>query len=195
MFRAYYFVPVLMIALFAAGCGVKAQTYVMTKERVGIANAGGNAGYLAGTPHYVEPQKKTRKVYIFELSKPVPEGEVRKIEEEISKTSKAVKTEAAAQEKAPEVSAPAAVAAAPLVPFIGDQAPVAVASKPAAGPKEAVTYTVLKDDTLQKIAKKFYDSYGKWVKIYDANKAKIKNPNFVKPGTILTIPGVEETKP
>ena len=63
-----------------------------------------------------------------------------------------------------------------------------------AGSQDAVTYTVLKDDTLQKIAKKFYGSYGKWIKIYDANKNKMKNPNFVKPGTVITIPAAEEKK-
>ena len=52
-------------------------------------------------------------------------------------------------------------------------------------------YTVMKDDTLQKISKKVYGSHGKWTKIYDANKDKIKNPNFVKPGTVITIPPLE----
>jgi nucleoid-associated protein YgaU len=51
-------------------------------------------------------------------------------------------------------------------------------------------YTVQKDDTLQKIAKKFYNSYSKWPKIYDANKDKIKDPNFLKPGKILVIPAL-----
>ena len=49
----------------------------------------------------------------------------------------------------------------------------------------------MKDDTLQKISKKVYGSHGKWTKIYDANKDKIKNPNFVKPGTVITIPPLE----
>lgn len=52
----------------------------------------------------------------------------------------------------------------------------------------AQTYTVQKDDTLQKIAKKVYGSYSKWTKIYDANRDVIKDPNFLKPGKVLTIP-------
>jgi nucleoid-associated protein YgaU len=52
-------------------------------------------------------------------------------------------------------------------------------------------YTVQKDDTLQKISKKFYGSYSKWTGIYDANKDKIRDPNFLKPGVILTIPALE----
>lgn len=62
----------------------------------------------------------------------------------------------------------------------------ASASAPAAA--IPADYKVEKDDTLQKIAKKFYGSYGKWTKIYDANKDVIKDPNFLKSGTILKIP-------
>lgn len=51
-----------------------------------------------------------------------------------------------------------------------------------------VPYTVDKDDTLQKIAKKFYDSYSKWTRIYEANKSVIPNPDRIKAGTVLQIP-------
>ena len=49
-------------------------------------------------------------------------------------------------------------------------------------------YTVEKDDTLQKIAKKFYDSYSKWTRIYEANKSAIPDPDRIKSGTVLQIP-------
>ncbi len=49
-------------------------------------------------------------------------------------------------------------------------------------------YTVEKDDTLQKIAKKFYNSSGKWPRIYEANKDIISNPDHIKPGIVLKIP-------
>ena len=186
---------VIILAIVAAGCGIKAQTYVMTKERVGIENKGGNAGSLMGKNTYQAPAKKTRKVYVLEVSKPVPASEVKKIEQEISIKTAEVNTEPAPVSSA----APAAVVEAStpgprkiVIPRI-DEEPVAVVAPPVKeeGPKETVQYTVLKDDTLQKIAKKFYNSYGKWVRIYDANKDKIKNPNFVKPGTVLTIPAVD----
>lgn len=51
-----------------------------------------------------------------------------------------------------------------------------------------VQYTVEKDDTLQKISQKFYNSYGKWTRIYEANKSVIPNPDRIKPGTVLQIP-------
>jgi len=80
-----------------------------------------------------------------------------------------------------------------------DRAAVVPAAPPAPAPSPAevpvlpvVTgYKVEKDDTLQKISKKMYGSYGKWTKIYDANKAVIKDPNFLKPGITLTIPSAE----
>jgi nucleoid-associated protein YgaU len=72
-------------------------------------------------------------------------------------------------------------------------------SSPAGG--DVQTYTVLKDDTLQKIARKFYGSYNKWTRIYEFNKDVIKDPNFVKPGVVLKVPvevkpvdGTPETK-
>jgi nucleoid-associated protein YgaU len=49
-------------------------------------------------------------------------------------------------------------------------------------------YTVEKGDTLQKISKKFYDSYSKWPGIYEANKDVIADPNNIKPGIVLQIP-------
>jgi nucleoid-associated protein YgaU len=54
----------------------------------------------------------------------------------------------------------------------------------------ATTYTVVKGDTLSSIARKFYGdaSAGSKNRILDANKAKIKDPNIVPVGAVLTIP-------
>jgi nucleoid-associated protein YgaU len=51
------------------------------------------------------------------------------------------------------------------------------------------TYTVKKNDTLQKIAKAYYGSVNQWRKIYNANTKVIgKNPNLIYPGMKLVIP-------
>ena len=50
------------------------------------------------------------------------------------------------------------------------------------------TYTVLSSDTLWSIAVKFYGSGKEYTKIYEANKDKIKNPNIIQPGWVITIP-------
>lgn len=55
-------------------------------------------------------------------------------------------------------------------------------------PKKETTYTVKKGDCLWNIAKKFYGNGSKYTKIYEANKDKIKNPNLIYVGQVLTIP-------
>lgn len=56
-------------------------------------------------------------------------------------------------------------------------------------PTGGQTYTVKSGDSLSKIAKHFYGDAGKWHRIYDANKDKIKNPDLIHPGQEFTIPG------
>ena len=57
-------------------------------------------------------------------------------------------------------------------------------------PKQETTYTVQEGDTLWSIARKLYGDGSKYVKIYAANKDKIRNPNSVEVGQVLTIPSV-----
>lgn len=54
--------------------------------------------------------------------------------------------------------------------------------------KKTKTYTVKSGDCLWNIAKKFYGNGAQYTKIYNANKGKIKNPNLIYPGQVLTIP-------
>ena len=49
-------------------------------------------------------------------------------------------------------------------------------------------YIVVKGDCLWNIAKKFYGAGLQYTRIYNANKDKIKNPNLIYPGQVLTIP-------
>ena len=67
----------------------------------------------------------------------------------------------------------------------------ASSTAPAAPPPEsaaAQTYTVAKGDTLSKIAKHFYGNANQWRTIYEANKDRIKNPDLIQVGWVLTIP-------
>lgn len=50
------------------------------------------------------------------------------------------------------------------------------------------TCTVKSGDCLWNIAKKYYGNGAQYTKIYNANKGKIKNPNLIYPGQVLTIP-------
>ncbi|ANB19430.1 LysM peptidoglycan-binding domain-containing protein [Dokdonella koreensis] len=63
-----------------------------------------------------------------------------------------------------------------------------VASTAPDAPVEKETYTVVKGDTLSKIAKKFYGNANRWRAIFEANRDQISNPDLIKPGQVLTIP-------
>jgi nucleoid-associated protein YgaU len=171
----------IILVIFAAGCGLETRTYVMTKDRVGLGSNNGNGGCIMGKcPPAPAPKETTRKVYVLEITKPVPESEVQKIEQTAVNANTESAEKAPASNAAPAESASAASSEA--------AAPAAV---PNGGNMQAQTYTVQKDDTLQKISKKLFGSYGKWYKIYEANKNKIKNPNILKPGMVLTIPSLK----
>lgn len=61
-------------------------------------------------------------------------------------------------------------------------------TRPATNAPQTKTYTVKKGDTLWGIAKKYYGNGAKYPTIYNANKGKIKNPNLIYVGQVLTIP-------
>ena len=55
-------------------------------------------------------------------------------------------------------------------------------------PAAAQTYTVVKGDCLWNIAKKNLGDGSRWPEIYNLNKDKIKNPNLIYRGQVLTMP-------
>jgi nucleoid-associated protein YgaU len=59
---------------------------------------------------------------------------------------------------------------------------------PAPAKSAGRTYTVVKGDTLSKIAKSMYGDANKWRKIYEANTDILKNPDLIRPGQVLKIP-------
>ena len=63
--------------------------------------------------------------------------------------------------------------------------PALASPSSAAGAK---TYTVKAGDTLSKIAKEFYGNAGAYMKIFDANKDKLTDPNKIQVGQVLKIP-------
>jgi nucleoid-associated protein YgaU len=50
------------------------------------------------------------------------------------------------------------------------------------------TYTVVKGDSLSKIAKREYGDVRDWRKIYEANRDVIDDPDLIEPGQSLIIP-------
>jgi nucleoid-associated protein YgaU len=51
------------------------------------------------------------------------------------------------------------------------------------------TYTVQSGDTLSKIAKQHLGDANAYMKIFDANKDQLSDPDKIKPGQVLKIPG------
>ncbi len=56
------------------------------------------------------------------------------------------------------------------------------------GSQSGRTYTVQKGDTLYKISRKFYSDASQWKRIWEANRARIPDPNRLNVGTKLIIP-------
>ena len=53
---------------------------------------------------------------------------------------------------------------------------------------ESTYYTVVKGDTLGRIAKDFYGNAMKYPVIFEANRPMLKDPNLIYPGQVLRIP-------
>ena len=53
------------------------------------------------------------------------------------------------------------------------------------------TYTVKKGDTLSKIARDYLGDANGYMKIFNANKDQLSDPDEIKPGQVLKIPAME----
>lgn len=88
------------------------------------------------------------------------------------------KTKPVATEEKPKL-------AAKQVPAASDKVQ---ASAPAPKSGGSQQYTVKAGDTLARLSEQFYSSPNKWVKIFEANKDVLKNPNYIYVGMKLVIP-------
>jgi nucleoid-associated protein YgaU len=61
-------------------------------------------------------------------------------------------------------------------------------SSTAPGRSRDKTYTVVKGDSLSKIAQREYGKANQWKRIYEANRDQIKDPDLIHPGQVLRIP-------
>jgi nucleoid-associated protein YgaU len=58
----------------------------------------------------------------------------------------------------------------------------------AGGGQSSRTYTVQSGDSLSKISKQFYGNANQYMKIFEANRDQLKDPNEIRPGQQLNIP-------
>lgn len=169
-----------------SGCVVR--TYEVVKDRVDQDLSEGNRGFVGGEAPSEETgeRKATRTTYVTEVELHSPiifaKAPKTKITEPAKETEPTVSEAELSDESLDEnlVQGNRGYITRSLTPEI---------SQPTTSAFEK--YTVKKYDTLQKISKHFYGRTKDWVKIYNANKDKLKGPDKIYVGQVLNIP-IEE---
>lgn len=177
------------IAALVAGCATSEQNigsvtvkrYTEDRPRID-QQLSGNAGYLYGEAKYENKQRKdTRRLYTVEFSRE-------------PKQKKVIEKAPARFESKAALTGDESMIVPPLPDEVYSYSEPAESEAyeiaPPAAPETLLPqqYKIEKEDTLQKIAWKFYGSYSKWTKIYEANKEVLSDPDHLIPGTTITIP-------
>ncbi len=177
MVRRWMFGGLLVLIFSFYGCLVR--TYTVEKPRVDL-EVNGNQGYLKGTPKEPRgPKKKlssNRKVSVLEVE--LGRHNLQKVVQEraannMSKTDENLSEQVILKEPGEKIETQ------PLRRQV---------KKQEKRNKEYKLYTVKKNDTLQKISKKFYNTTKRWIKIYEVNKDILKSPDKLYTGQVLKIP-------
>lgn len=168
---------------FLVGCNtlkpnIKVKTYTVEEARVDQNLEEGNRGYLVGRPQEIEgdrDRKLTRTKYVAEVDLG-PDVENTSKKNAVSTRQETANLEISEEPDSETMVEEVVVNEAPIQESILKES------------SKAVRYVVEKDDTLQKISKKFYGTTKKWKRIYDANSNKIKSPDRIFKGEVLEIP-------
>ncbi len=121
----------------------------------------------------------------------IPKQEAPKSAADVKKAEAAPKSEAAPVADVKKTEAAPKSEAAPAADVKKtEEAPKAETVKTALPAKIELPckYIVKTDDSLWRLSVEYYGKGAKWMKIYEANKDKIKNPDHLEPGVELTIP-------
>ena len=185
-----YFRMALAIILVGVFSGCLARSYTVEKPRTDLEITG-NQGYLEGKAQSSAPKKtnlrKTRTISVLEIEfgpksksgkEEITEENIQEQTIEVTTPKKETEETASSQKETEE----ATVQEAEIV----IQQP-----KKEEPPKPTVNYRyyiIQKNDTLQKISKKFYGTTKKWLLIYKNNKDIIKDYNKLYPGLKIKIP-------
>ena len=162
-----------MAGFFLSGC--LTRTYTVVKDRVD-QDVPGNQGFISGgvPADYQQAPKKftTRKTRVIEVEfgKPLEIGESR--------------PRAKDRRRPGSQAEPLEVTDSPLE----SESALSETAQSKELPEIPETYVVQKNDTLQKIAQHFYGTTKKWIKIFEANKEKLKTPDRIRPGQVIKIP-------
>jgi len=157
---------VLTSTLALSGC--VARTYNLTRDRIDqdLSSTSGNRGYIMGTaPAEPAERKTTRTTRVFEVELGFAKPSQAKCPSTIPVTNSADEPVMIQETLAEETVS-----------------------------QTFENYTVEKNDTLQKISKKFYGTTKNWPKIYEANKDVLRSPDKLYAGQSLKIPSGTESK-
>ena len=149
---------IVLGVLFLYGCAatkdIEVRRYIEVKDRVDQNMEEGNAGFLSGEPQPEDRSeiRKTRKTYVLEVSKSTAE----ETEEVIVESDDALMEEPAYEEENMGYDSEEFMATEDTMVTSYEEKDI---SKDVKSQPSFVEYTVQKDDTMQKISKKFYDSY------------------------------------
>ncbi len=159
--------------------GISVRTYAEDRPRLD-QDMSGNFGYIVGQgqPEDRSDFKKTQRIYVLEVTKEIPEPvEVAQYEMKPVPDIEPVQLPAQESVKEPEWRKPV------VIPAVESERAVP------AGETRYEEYVVQEGDTLQKISKKYYDSFAKWTRIYEVNKEVLRNnPDRIRAGMKLQIP-------
>jgi nucleoid-associated protein YgaU len=163
----------LLMVVFLSGC-MRVRTYTVEKPRTDT-DIEGNQGYLTGESSTTAKESKlgsTRKVSVLEFefgpkSKEVVAGS-KEPEDELQEE---FYQEEIYQEEEPSI------------PQIKTKEYDMASSQ-----YEYEDYTIVENDTLQKISRKFYGTTKKWELIYQENKDTLKSPDKIYPGKTIKVP-------
>ncbi len=160
----------LVSTLALSGC--VARTYNLTRDRVDqdLSSTSGNRGYLMGTAPQPAERSTTRTTRVFE------------VELGLAKKS--------------DVKCPATTPLSNITNTTSYSEEPTMIQETQSEPvsQNFEKYTVTKNDTLQKISKKFYGTTKKWPKIYQANKDVLRSPDKLYAGQTLNIPTLGESE-
>lgn len=166
---------VILAALFISSCAMR--TYVQDKGRVDQEIVG-NAGCIQGTCPPVDRSNlpKTRKTYVLEIVTGPHKIDAAGTSEDQMTSDFENDEDYTSSESSDDYAGSRALSRTAVI----NEEPVSEVM--------FTEYTIQEGDTLQKISKKFYDTYRRWNEIYEANKDVISSPDRIKPGKVIRIP-------
>lgn len=171
----------LLLIISLSGC-MRVRTYTVEKPRID-KDVEGNQGYLTGEPVATEKESKlgpNRKVSVleFEFGPKSKEVVADSKESEDGLQEEFYQEEVTQEEGYQEEEF--------TVPSIKTK------EYDMASPQyEYEDYTIVENDTLQEISRKFYGTTKKWELIYQENKNTLKSPDKIYPGKTIKVPVIK----